>query len=138
MPRALSLFILSCSPLIILAAIGACCWLINVIRVGFASNRNPAPVVAFGLVLIVLHAGYMAAPWLYAADRKGLALLLMAPIGLGMLGFGAFFASRVDVLEALPDAGPMRHLGIAIGALLLLLAYVGPIVVMLMSGPTRN
>ena len=124
--------------MIILAAIGCCCCLINVLRVGFANNRNPAPVVAFGLVLILLHAGYMAAPWLYAADRKGLALLLMAPIGLGMLGFGAFFASRVDVLEALPDAGPMRHFGIAIGAMLLLLAYVGPIVVMLMSGPTRN
>jgi hypothetical protein len=137
-PRALSLVILSCSPLIILAAITGCCWLINMLRVGFAGNRNPAPVVAFGLVLLLLHAGYMAAPWLYAADRKGLALLLMVPIGLGMLCFGAFFASRVDVLEALPDAGPMRLLGIAIGVLLLLLAYAGPIVVMLMSGPTRN
>ncbi len=138
MSRMISLGVLWVSPLVIGGAIFAACWMINVLRVGFAGNRNPSPVIAFGLLLFALHAGYVLAPWLYTADRRGTALCLMVPVALGAFVLGMFFASRVDVLEAFPSAGVPRMLAIGMAALCLIGAYAAPVVIMMLPHEPRT
>ena len=88
-----------------------------------------AGAVAGAVILLVLHAGYFAAPWLVHTGRSGLALVLMAPAaliasGLALFLFG-FTSPSVDTrssdLWGFLPVRPAVFAGTAI-------VYLGPLV----------
>ena len=94
-----------------------------------AQSEIPVGAVAGAVILLVLHAGYFAAPWLVHTGRSGLALVLMAPAaliasGLALFLFG-FTSPSVDTrssdLWGFLPVRPAVFAGTAI-------VYLGPLV----------
>ena len=69
-----------------------------------AQSEIPVGAVAGAVILLVLHAGYFAAPWLVHTGRSGLALVLVTPRPMD-----PFIADR-SLLPAMPGAGTMPTL----------------------------
>lgn len=91
MPRPVTTLLLCLPPLAIIAIIIWSVGFIAAFRRSFGAHAEiPVGTVVGAVILLVLHAGYFAAPWLVHAGRSGLALALMAPAALGASGLALF------------------------------------------------
>lgn len=132
MPRSLSFIILIAAPLIltvslVIVGIGA-----HAVGLGLGSTTSSASVVLAGLVFWLLHAGYLLAPWLFASERRSVALWLMVPIGLVGLGVATVLYSKLLPDHLLALEGPL-FVGSIVWGTGVLFAYLAPIVVMLIG-----
>lgn len=96
-------------------------------RRGYGSRSSS--VASMGMIWL-LHAGYLLGPWLVSTQRSGLALWLMIPAGV------FFFVGGTVVAVATGIVGDCLHHPLPATAafvlfLLALVAYAGPVVVLL-------
>lgn len=134
MPRTLSLIVLILAPIMLTIAIVVVGMGINAVGRGFGSTKSSAPIVVAAMIFWLLHSGYLLGPWLYAAERRTLALWLMVPIALVGLAFAVFVFA--ELLPGNLHAAEGRVLlGSVVWGLGVLFAYLSPIVVMLIGEP---
>ena len=112
----------------ILLTLGVAGFLALSLRGRRSYGSRSSSFVSMGLVWL-FHAGYLLGPWLISSGRSGLALWLMIPAGV------LFFVGGVVVAVATGIVGDCLHHPLPATAafvlfLLALVAYVGPVVVL--------
>lgn len=140
MSRFTTTVLLCLPPLAIIAIIVWCVGFIAAFRRSFGAHAEiPVGAVAGAAILLVLHAGYFAAPWLVHAGRAGLALMLMVPAallasGLALFLFGFDSPSADTSSSDLWGIVPVRTAGLAGTALV----YLVPLVLVASTSPDRS
>jgi hypothetical protein len=134
MPSWISISILWLSPAAITAACVACGLFANAMRQGFGPHKPAAPIILATLILWLLHAGYLLAPWLYSTDRRVLAFWLMIPAAVAALGLGIFLSTQFAFASGGPEGDRTHGTLFLLGFLAAILVYTGPIVVVASSG----
>jgi hypothetical protein len=96
-----------------------------------AQTSNTGFLAGFGAVMLVLHMGYFLAPHWWTTGRHLLGVATMLPVALLVLAALVTVSTQTDIVAALArGAVPMRIAAFA-GTGALVLAYVGPIVLLL-------
>lgn len=139
MHRALTTGTLYLSPVVLTVALGIVAFGIHAVGRGFGSSKSPAPIIIAAFIVWALHAGYLAGPWLYEHNRRGLALGLMVPIALAGIALAVLIARQL--IPENTEAMNGRFVACCIGwVLALVVGYIAPIAVMLIpaSSPTAE
>jgi len=131
MPRSVALVVLYASPIILTVMLCIVAFGIHAVGRGFGSSRSPAPIIIVAAVLWLLHAGYIAGPWLYQHHRHAMALWLMVPFALAGVLAAVFIAKQI-----IPEnSGAMDGKFVvycSLWTLAVVGGYLAPIVVMIM------
>lgn len=136
MPRALAMAMLILPPLLALLGGGLFIALAMRFRKGFGAIHDlPPGGKAMIAVLLLVHAGYLAAPLLHAAHKSALALWLTSPV--------AILATLGLILAASIGSRASETPWIAVGAVIAIALYWAPIAALVWSrwitaGRTRS
>lgn len=132
MPRVPSLIVLYASPLVLTLALVLVAFGIHAIGRGFGSTRSPGALILGAALVWLLHAGYLAGPWLFNHQRQLTAICLMIPIAIA----GILFTLAV-ARQLLPSGGETFNPKLALVCLgsiaAVLVSYAAPITVMVIS-----
>ncbi len=129
------LAILITSPIVLTIAIALLGIGINLVgrtAGSMGSSKAPTAIVVAAVLIWLLHTGYVLGSWFYLAERHLLAILLMAPIAFVGASCVAFVFARIILPNPEASGGNLLTLGL-IGAIAVLLAYLAPIVVLLLA-----
>jgi hypothetical protein len=94
-------------------------------------RRNTGPFIAAGSLMLLLHAGYFLAPMWWNSGRCLLGAATMLPIALLVLGALVVAATQTELLRDVARWELPQRLAVIAGAGVLVLAYLGPLVLML-------
>ena len=136
MPRPLMTFLLVIPPVVFVALALGVVSIANAFRKSFGTHSS-ATVSSWIFVLVVIgvHAGYFAAPFLYNAGRTTLALWLTMPLAIiATIGVCLYFpiAGAGSLIPEYPTEKLLR-LSILLGTPLV---YLTPVVILLRANPT--
>jgi hypothetical protein len=96
-----------------------------------AQNLRAGALATFAAILLLLHAGYFLAPMWWRSGRHLLGAATMLPVALCVLGSLVVVLTQTDLMRDVKRWETPARIGAIAGAGALVLAYVGPIVLML-------
>jgi hypothetical protein len=96
-----------------------------------AQNTNSGALAAAGVIAMALHAGYFLAPMWWKSGRHLLGAATMLPITLLVLGALVVVVTQTDIVRDMTRWAVTRRLAVWAGVAALVMAYVGPLVLML-------
>jgi hypothetical protein len=96
-----------------------------------AQNLHAGALALFGAFLLLLHTGYFLAPMWWRSGRHLLGAATMLPIALVVLGTLVVLLTQTDLFQDAKRWEAPRRLAAIAGAGALVLAYIGPIILML-------
>lgn len=136
MPRPVMTFVLAIPPVVFVALALGVVALAQAFRKSFGTHSSATLASwIFVVVVIGVHAGYFAAPFLYNAGRATLALWLTMPLAIiATVGVFLYFpiAGTGPLIPEYPTEKLLR-LSILLGAPLV---YLTPVVILLRANPT--
>lgn len=130
MARPVALLILYASPIILTVMLCIVAFGVHAVGRGFGSSRSPAPIIILAGLAWLLHAGYLAGPWLYQRQRYASALWLMVPIAFAGMLVAAFIAKQL-IPENRSTLDGKFVVYCSLWTLGVMGGYVAPIVVMI-------
>ena len=96
-----------------------------------AQRTNTPTIAAFAAVILVLHFGYFLAPLWWRSGRHLLGAATMLPIALLVLGSLVVLVTQTHLARDVARWAIPRRLAVVAAAGILVVAYVGPLVLML-------
>lgn len=96
-----------------------------------AQNTDVGALALFGIVALLLHTGYFLAPHWWASGRHLLGAATMLPVALLVLAALVVVVTQTGVVRGLSRSTRGRRVAAIAAGGALVLAYVGPIVLML-------
>jgi hypothetical protein len=96
-----------------------------------ARNMNSGALVAAGAIALALHAGYFLAPMWWKSGRHLLGAATMLPVTLLVLGALVVVVTQTEIVRDMTRWAMTRRLAVWAGVAALVMAYVGPLVLML-------
>lgn len=122
------------SPLVQAGAVMGLVWFIATVRRNFgARNMQKGALAAFGAGLLALHTGYFLAPMWWKTGQYLLGAATMLPIALLSLTGIVITLSQTGIVQGVSEAAVHRRVALYGGMAALVLAYVGPLVLMLVA-----
>lgn len=129
LPRLLVFGVLVLSPIVIVAGVVLMLSVIAGFRRGFgAISELPPAALAAAVVVLAVHGGFFAAPFLFAAGRRGLAVGVTAPVA--VVGTLAIIAGGVWLLRESSEA-PGWLVPALVG--MVAAAYIAPVCALVLS-----
>ena len=96
-----------------------------------AQRTNAGTIAAFGAAILLLHFGYFLAPLWWRSGRHLLGAATMLPVALLVLGSLLVLVTQTHFLRDVARWAVHRRLAAVAAASILVIAYVGPLVLML-------